>query len=149
MLEIRPCKFSEVAESENFADLCDEYALESSINGLPAPIPHCDTYRMLEHSGCMHIFSAHDDDALIGFIALLVSFNPHYSAHIGVVESFFVAGDQRKSGAGLALLRAAELCAIENGAAGMLVSAPVGGRLEYVLSRQPYRQTNSVFFRGL
>lgn len=149
MQDIRPCSVDQFFAHPNAAALLAEYGAESRIHGLPAPTPHPDTYRLIEQSGAMHVFAALDGEALIGFIVLLISFNPHYSARIGVVESFFVTNEHRKTGAGLRLLRAAEARAFEIGATGLLVSAPAGGRLEHVMSRQPYRQTNSVFFRGL
>lgn len=149
MIEIRECRFGEIADSPRFAELCAEYAAECSMSGLPTPAPHADTYKVLDQSGKMKIVAAYDDGALVGFIAILLYLNPHYSALLGVVESFFVAKSSRGSGAGLKLLRFVETIAKDGGAAGLLISAPSGSLLASVMdSHKTYRETNRVFMRG-
>lgn len=148
MLDVRQCRFEEVAASPRFADLCAEYSAESGMAGLPTPAPHADTYRLLEQSGKMKIIAAFEGCELVGFLVLLVYLNPHYSALLGVVESFFVAKAYRGSGAGMKLLRQAEATTTAAGAAGPLVSAPVGSLLAAVLdASKSYRETNRVFLR--
>ena len=80
---------------------------------------------------------------------LLVPVLPHFGRKVGVSESYFVAAEYRKTGAGLRLLHAAEEAAREAGAVGVLVSAPTGGILERVMPGVGYRETNRVFFKGL
>ena len=62
-------------------------------------------------------------------------------------ESFFVEMSQRKSGAGLKLLRTAEKFAKDFGAPGIFISAPYGGTLAEVLPMAKYRETNRVFYK--
>jgi GNAT superfamily N-acetyltransferase len=132
------------------AALLEAYATESSIAGMPRFNPQLDTYRQLEAAGVLHVFAAHEGEELVGFLCLLVSAVPHYGVKIATTESYFVAPEHRKNGAGLRLLREAEGLARDLGAAGMLVSAPAGGRLAQVLEAMPsYRETNRVFFKGL
>jgi GNAT superfamily N-acetyltransferase len=147
---IRTLSYEEFWSAPNIDGLLTEYASEASIEGLPEPKPHRDIYAALANSGLLHVFGAYRDDTLVGFIVMLVSVNPHYSQPLGVIESFFVASEHRQTGAGLQLLRHAERHAKELGAAGILVSAPFGGRLSQVMSFNPaYRKTNLVFFREL
>jgi GNAT superfamily N-acetyltransferase len=149
MPEVRRITVDEFFAHPDAAALLDEYAAESSIVGMPTPQPARPLYETLEASGAMHVLAAFDGDAMLGFLALLVSLNPHYNAVIGVTESYFVAREHRKSGAGLRLLHAAERLADERGAVGLLISAPAGGRLAEVLDGYgEYRETNRVFFRG-
>ena len=129
--------------------LLAEYAAESAIDGLPTPTPDQERYRLIESSGALRVLAAFQGDTLMGFLALLVSVNPHYSAMLAVIESFFVGAAYRKTGAGLALLHQAEEVARQAHADGLLVSAPSGGRLAQVLPATGYRETNRVFFRGL
>lgn len=150
MPEIRHSTVDEFFAHPDAPALLAEYAIEASIPGLPAPHPYRTAYNALERSGAMSLLVATDGDRLLGFLALIVSVNPHYAAMIGVTESYFVAQAHRKSGAGMRLLHAAENLARQSGAEGLLISAPAGGRLAEVLDGYgEYRETNRVFFRGL
>jgi len=131
----------------NFADLVAEYAVEARVDGLPEPAVKLSTYEVLERSGVIHPFGAWDEERLVGFIAVLSSMVPHYPVPLACTETFFVTRDARSSGAGLALLKAAEAKARELGAGGLLVSAPCGGSLAAVLPRYGYRDANRVFFK--
>lgn len=148
-LSIRRCAVAEVLAQPNFEALVAEYAAESSLDGLPAPQPQWSTYEALERSGMAYPLAAFVDDVLVGFLVLVVSVNPHYGIPLGVTESFFVSPDARGTGAGDGLRSAAEHQAREVGAVALLVSAPFGGRLERVLPRHGYEQTNTVWMRRL
>jgi GNAT superfamily N-acetyltransferase len=131
-------------------ELLDAYALESAIEGLPRPHADADAYRLLATTGGLTVLAAMEGEALVGFMTLLVYGNPHYSAVLGVVESYFVAPAARSTGAGNALRETAERFAAERGAAGLLISAPLGGRLARVMEHTAgYRESNRVFFRKL
>jgi GNAT superfamily N-acetyltransferase len=145
-LAIRPITTAEIFDA---AHLIAEYAVESSIDGMPAPAPNREIYTTLESAGVLHARGAFLAEALVGFILLVVTTNPHYGVPLAVTESYFVASEYRKTGAGLALLHAAEGLAKELGAVGILVSAPSNGRLADVLPRTGYAETNRVFFRRL
>lgn len=129
--------------------LLAEYAHECKIAGLPSPNPNWDTYERLENAGALVCLAACKGNALVGFMGLLISDNPHYGVRLAISESFFVAAAYRSTGAGLRLLRAAEDIAERERCTGMLVSSPDDGRLAEVLPRTGYRQSNVVFFKGL
>jgi GNAT superfamily N-acetyltransferase len=144
---IRRCSVAEVEQNANFPALAKEYAAESAIHGLPAPVEKIASYRLIEQSDCFHCYGAFLDEALIGFVVVLTPVIPHYGIAIAVCESFFVGQAHRKSGAGIKLLRAAERHARDARSPGLLVSAPCGGRLARVLPHLGYRETNRVFFK--
>lgn len=150
MVEVRECSWLMISAYRELPALLDEYAQESSIAGLPKAKPDEMGYLRLERSGVVTILAATLDDALVGFITVLVAPNPHYAgAKLGVVESFFVGQAHRKSGAGQLLRKKAEEVAKRRGAHGLLVSAPLGGKLARVLEAdRNYRETNRVFFRS-
>jgi GNAT superfamily N-acetyltransferase len=129
------------------AALLAEYAAESAIDGLPPPAAKWETYRSLEAAGLLHVIGATVDGRLVGLITVLAPVLPHYGIPVAVSESFFVAADYRRTGAGLRLLRAAEDKARALGSPGLLVSAPFGGDLFRVLPRVGYAETNRVFFK--
>lgn len=145
---IRKTTIAELEASPNMAETLSEYAAESAITGLPKPAAKMETYRTLEGGGFLHAIGAFMGDSVIGYITVLSSVMPHYSALVAVTESFFVAKEYRKTGAGLKLLREAESHARGLGSPGILVSAPFGGNLAEVLPHLGYQETNRVFFRG-
>lgn len=147
-LVVRRCAAAEILQSSNFARIAEEYGAESSIKGMPHPLAKMEMYYQLESVGALHVYGAFMDDGIVGFITILTTVMPHYSAILAVSESFFVLKDYRKSGAGLKLLRMAEDRAREVGAPGLLVSAPYGGVLEAVLPRSGYAPSNTAFFKA-
>jgi GNAT superfamily N-acetyltransferase len=147
MLVIRNCTIQEISESSNIDELLNEYAAESAIKDLPHPNAKVKSYQSLEKAGAIHAFGAFLDNTLVGFITVLSPVLPHYDLRIAVAESFFVAKAYRKTGAGLRLLRAAEVHSADIGASGLLVSAPTGGNLAEVLPHVGYSDTNRVFFK--
>lgn len=138
-----------IVAAPNFDEVLAEYAAESAIDGLPPPCADIETYKKLETAGSLHPIAAFLGDHLVGFIFVLISKLPHYSADVAIVESFFVAKKHRKTGAGIKLRHAAEAFANKAGACGLLMSAPVGGTLSKVLPHSGYTETNQVFFRKL
>lgn len=149
MIMIKKTTIAEIEANENFSALAKEYAEESSIHGLPAPVEKIATYRVIESTGFFQAYGAFLGEVLVGFIAILTPVIPHYGVAIAVAESFFVAKAYRKTGAGLKLLRAGQDHAKSAGSPGFLVSAPTGGVLANVLPRLGYRETNRVFFKEL
>lgn len=140
---------ADIEASPDLPALLAEYAAESANDEIGPACPQIETYRAMEAVGMFHAFAARLDDRLVGFMFLLLPVLPHFGKLVGVAESYFVAAEHRKTGAGLRLLHAAEEAAREAGAVGVLVSAPTGGILERVMPGIGYRETNRVFFKGL
>lgn len=130
----------------NIGALLEEYAAEAANRSLPPPAARLPLYHVLEDSGQLAVITAHVGGELAGFVTVLASGLPHYDAiTVAVTESYFVAARHRASGAGLQLLAEAEHVAAGMGAKVLLVSAPIGGRLEEILPRRGYREANRVF----
>ena len=147
MLTVRKSSVAEFEASATFQALLDEYGEECRTDGLPPPKARMESYRHLESLGLLHVIGAFVDDALQGFITLIVPTLPHYGIMVGVSESFFVAKQHRPTMAGLKLLVQAEELAQSLGAPGLLVSAPIRGKLFKVLPRIGYTETSRIFFR--
>lgn len=147
-VEVRECPFAELSAHPDFPDLTQAYARESGLPGMPEPCAHLDTYFTLEQAGVLASFGAFADSRLVGLALLLVAMLPHYSVVMGHVESFFVAADYRKSGAGIALRRATEREAHHRGARGVFMQAAIGSRLNEMLTKEGvYAETHHVFLR--
>lgn len=143
MISIRAVSYVEwLAET----GLIAEYAAECSNPDIGEIKPHAETYAALESVGVMHSFAAFDGERMVGFATLLTPILPHYSKREPTVESLFVERKSRRTGAWSGLKKALKHCAQSFGCTGILLSAPVGGKLEKVLeSSKDCRRTNAVF----
>lgn len=146
MLEIRKSSIPEFENAATFADLIVEYGKEAAIDGLPPPAVKMPMYRFLEDSGSLYVIGAFYEGALIGFVNILAPVLPHYGVMVAVAESFFVAKEFRKTGAGLKLLNAAKDYVKTLKTPGLLISAPLLGDLAEVLPHVGCVETNRVFF---
>ena len=149
MIEITRCRFSVLSAQSNFQQLIAEYSAESQLAGLPPAGEKLEAYKQLENNPAYHSLGAFFNGELVGFVSVLTPVLPHYGVMVAVAESLFVTQVYRHTGAGLALIAAAEALAAELKAPGILFSAPTKGSLEKVLPRRGYRQTNAVFFKEL
>lgn len=143
---IHRASVAEVMGAVEFPTLIEEYARESAIEGLPPPLAKLESYQSLEFTGAIHIFAAVQDGGLVGFITVAIPPSLHFSVPLAVTESFYVAPAHRGQ-TGLRLLVAAERLAKERGSPGLLVSAPLKGRLCELLPKVGYRPTNVTFFK--
>lgn len=147
---VRPCTYADIENAPAFEAMLAAYGDESSVSASWRPVPQGDTYRALEANGLLHVLGAYQDDVMVGFLTVLTTTLPHFGRRAAVTESFFVSPAHRKSGAGLALLRAAERLATELNTDGLLVSTPAGGQLDAVMDRlDGYRLSNRVYFKEL
>lgn len=149
MIEIRRISVQDAIDSQELGVLLDGYSRESAMPEIGTPDAQLHMYAAMEQAGALHAIGAYQSGDLIGFLLMIVSVLPHYGKPVGSTESFYVADYARHTGAGLELLREAERWALEMGAAAFLVSAPTRSRLEVVMQRQGYRQSNVVFAKGL
>lgn len=148
-VSVRQCTISEIQNAPNIDALTEEYVDESHSFELPTPSAQWDQYKNMESIGLLSAISAFIGNELIGFVTVIISVLPHHGKTIAVTESIFVTKAHRKSGAGLALIRAAESLAKEKGSPCLMVSAPHGGLLEKVMPRIGYRHCTSAFVRQL
>lgn len=146
-ISIAPCRVAELVADPAFPELMDEYVRECAVPGVDRMGPRMDIYEALEATGAMRLLAARVGDELVGFMALVLVPDPHYGLLLGVSESLYVHPAHRGTGAGLALLRAAERAAQDGGAAGMRIGAPQDGPLDCVLARRGYDVTHRVHLR--
>ncbi len=145
---IKKCTIAELEAAPNIQEILDEYAAESSVKGLPAPKAKVEIYKEMEGNGALHVLAAYVGDLLVGYFCVLAPVLPHYGILIAVGESYFVSKAYRNTGAGLKLLREAELLSNLIGSPGLFISAVIGSDLAELLPNVGYRETNRVFFRS-
>jgi GNAT superfamily N-acetyltransferase len=148
---VRSITVAEAFDSPAFAALCDEYRAESLRNpDLRGALPDREAYARLVDAGLLRPLGVFAGEELAGLCAVLIAPVPHFGGRvIASTETLFVAQAHRAGGAGMKLLRAAEHVAAGAGAGGLYVAAPSGGRLERLLPRVGYHETNRIFYRGL
>ena len=145
----RRVAFEQLESDPSWSRIVAEYADECRIAGMPPCECQGDMYRVLESSGSMHVIGAYAGGELVGFCNLIITTLPHYGKVVGTTESIFLSKEWRRTGAGLGLLRAAELVSREFGAVALLMTAPHGGSMERLMPMVGYRHTNTVFFKAL
>lgn len=146
-IDIRSCAFSEISGAPNFMEVCDAYARESAVPGLPIAAIRTDIYELMESSGNLFPIGAFDGDRLVGFIISSINVMPNYGLPVAATNAYFVLPEYRSSGAGLRLLRETEAQAKSAGAAGILIGCPKNGALAEVLERKRFAEVNRLFFK--
>lgn len=146
---IRRCSFSEVESSPNLEALLQGYGEEYPAKEFGPPNMQVEMYRQMEQMGIFHVIGAFRRGLMVGFAGLLSSVQPHFGHRIAVVESLFVLGSERKSGAGMRLIRECERMAKELGAFSIGFNAPTGSRLERLLPNIDYRKNATSFCKVL
>ncbi len=147
MITVRRCS---VADIEAAPDLVRAYEAESGMSDLGQYQPNWVQYRAMEDAGWFTCIGAFRGEQLVGMVTLLCGPNPHVGAITASTESFYVMPEERKHGAGLALLAQAEAIATEKGASGLFVSARPGSTLAKVLrTMHSYKPSNEVFCKVL
>ena len=145
-MEITKVKMDAVVDAPEFPALIEAYDAECAIDGLPSPRAKLESYRFLELTGVLHVFSATNEGELVGFITVAAPPSLHFDVPLAVTESFYVTPAHRGF-TGLVLLSMAERQAKACGSPGLLVSAPLGGRLCELLPKLGYRPASVVFFK--
>lgn len=146
---IRPICYSDILSAPNADSLIAGYADECSIPAIGKAAPQAEMYAKMEAANLMQCFGAYRDAELIGFASVLIGILPHYGQRVATMESLYVDPEYRGY-AGHTLLAAIENFASEADCVALLYSAPVGSKLERVLSlRASCIRTNSVFCKRL
>lgn len=139
------CTFAELEAAPQWDALIAEYSAEAGNRLMPPVRYDAAEYRRLCEMGLLHSFAVDVDVCLIGFMLLLVCPMHKYSAKALTIDSIFVGGAHRMSGAGVKLLRKAYGLAKETGCVGVFASSPVEGALGKVLPRLGFTESNRIF----
>ena len=88
--------------------------------------PDWEAYEALEGSGKLKIFTARDDDRLIGYFVVIVGVNLHYKDHVFAVNDIlYLDKEHRKGRTGLKLIKFAEKCLKEDGVSVLSINTKV------------------------
>ena len=140
---VRRVSHSEILCAVNAQQLIAEYAAECSV---PDADPQVEKYAALEAAGALACFGAYVGEELVGFASILMTGMLHTSKRVANIESLFVSSSQRFTGAGNALLLAAELDAAASGCVQLLATARIGSRLDKILTHRAGCKVTHVVF---
>ena len=101
---IRAVPFASILDDPAFPDLLEAYKEDCSA---PNAGPQRGIYEAMEKAGLLHCFAAYAGDLLVGFVSLMTVGMPHGN-RMTTGESIFVDPEYRGTGAGEALISAAE-----------------------------------------
>jgi GNAT superfamily N-acetyltransferase len=107
--------------------LLEDHWEEIALNkGKIALNPDWEAYEALESSGKLKIFTARDDDRLIGYFVVIVGINLHYKDHVFAVNDIlYLSKEHRKGRTGLKLIKFAEKYLKEDGVSVLSINTKV------------------------
>lgn len=148
ILILANCTVQDITSAPGFEALTAKYARESSLDGMPVPVPDLGTYQALEDQGTLTVCAAMDGEDLVGFMAAQIVFAPQYGATLGMTLAYFVDPEFRPYGTGARLADA--MCTVldAKGAVGLMIGAPSESRLAKAAGLMGFKETNRLYFRG-
>ena len=108
--------------------------------------PDWDVYRALENEGKLRIFTARDNDTLVGYFVVVVGVNLHYKDHtFACNDIIYLHKDYRKGFAGIKLIKFAKKCLTEDGVSVLTINTKVHQPFDRVLERLGFNLIERVY----
>lgn len=108
--------------------------------------PDWDIYRALENEGKLRIFTARDNDTLVGYFVVVVGVNMHYKDHtFACNDIIYLHKDYRKGFAGIKLIKFAKKCLTEDGVSVLTINTKVHQPFDRVLERLGFNLIERVY----
>lgn len=112
--------------------------------------PDWDLYEALEDRGALMIFTARDNDKLVGYFTVVKSPNPHSKGRFVVCNDvIYLHKDYRKGLVGLNLFRFVEKCLKEDGHTNLQVVFTKRYDISPLLTRMDYKMIETKFEKRL
>lgn len=125
----------------------EEIALNKDIIKLN---PDWEAYADLEDSGILKIFTARDDDKLVGYFVTFVRSHIHYKDHLFAYNDIlFLDEEYRKGFTGAKLIKFAEKCLKEDGVSVVTINTKRHKPLDVLLSWLGYKHIENIYSKVL
>jgi GNAT superfamily N-acetyltransferase len=112
--------------------------------------PDWDAYADLEDAGVLRIFTARDDNKLVGYFVTFVKLHLHYKDHLFAYNDvLFLASDYRKGFVGPKLMKFAEKCLKEDGVAVLVVNTKLHKPFDTLLKWLGYKHVENLYSKVL
>ena len=108
--------------------------------------PDWDVYSELEQQGKLKIFTARDNDTLVGYFVVVVGVNMHYKDHtFACNDIIYLHKEYRKGFAGIKLIKFAKKCLTEDGVSVLAINTKVHQPFDKVLERLGFNLIERVY----
>lgn len=112
--------------------------------------PDWEAYFALEDQGRLKVFTARQEDILVGYFVVLVHNHLHYKDHLYAFNDvIYIAKEHRKGFVGPNLIRFAEDCLKEDGVSVMVVNTKTHKPFDKVLSWLGFKHTENIYTKLL
>ena len=112
--------------------------------------PDWESYHTYEENNLLRIFTARNEDVLVGYFVAVLQKNMHYKDHIFACNDIlYLHEDYRKGFAGIHLLKFAEEMLKEDGVSVMLINTKIHKPLDKILERLKFNPIERVYSKYL
>lgn len=108
--------------------------------------PDWEAYEKLEDDGKLKVFTARDNNKLIGYFVVIVGVNPHYKDHLFAINDIiYLDKDYRKGFTGIKIIKFAEKCLKEDGVSVLSINTKVHKPFDRVMVYLGFRPIERVY----
>lgn len=112
--------------------------------------PDWEQYAALDSSGILKIFTARDNNKLVGYFILLVNNSLHYKDHVfAVCDIIFVTPEARKGATGYKLLKYAENWCVDNNVSLLNINTKVHMPFDSLLEKTGFKLIERLYSKYL
>ena len=108
--------------------------------------PDWEAYEKLEDDGKLKVFTARDNNKLIGYFVVIVGVNPHYKDHLFAINDIiYLDKDYRKGFTGIKIIKFAEKCLKEDGVSVLSINTKVHKPFDRVMVYLGFRPIERIY----
>lgn len=136
---------------EDIKPLLDKHWEEIATNKHAIKLnPDWDAYAALEEAGCLKIFTARENDKLVGYFVVIVRNHIHYKDHLFAANDIiYLSPEHRKGMTGAKLIKFAENCLKEDGVSVLLINTKRHKPFDRLLSWLGFTYTERLYSKLL
>ena len=112
--------------------------------------PDWDAYDNLEQVDKLKIFTARDDNKLVGYFVVIVGVNIHYKDHLFASNDIiYLSPEHRKGFTGIRLIKFAEKCLKQDGISVLTINTKVHQPFDKLMDFLKFRKIERVYSKYL
>lgn len=112
--------------------------------------PDWDAYDSLEQVDKLKIFTARDDNKLVGYFVVIVGVNIHYKDHLFASNDIiYLSPEHRKGFTGIRLIKFAEKCLKQDGISVLTINTKVHQPFDRLMDFLKFRKIERVYSKYL
>jgi len=112
--------------------------------------PDWDAYKSFEDQGKLKIFTARDDNHLVGYFVVIVGTNIHYKDHLFASNDIiYLSPNHRKGFTGIKLIKFAEKCLKSDGISVLTINTKVHQPFDKLMDFLKFRKIERVYSKYL